>query len=548
MDKQYLLIKEKVINNSKSIIEDNFFIKNKNIKFSKLYEVFIIELENNNNYHIYNFLKIFENYLENNKLNDEIINFWNENFKYNINKFNDKNVIINLILKINKTISNYNIKNINNKNNQNKYSKNKKISPSNQFNLPYVNLNKVEIENFNIKKINNEINFITIDLFLLKIMEGIYSENFLEKFIKQSFQFISYDILIKKIYYLFDKFQNKNQYLKKFLNLIKEFIYDKQENKIINFKLSDEILSKLNIQKNSNKLILNKNIKTTINKEKIINFNLLEIPSKIFALILTNYTNSLFIKLQNEYYQLNSFCLKNKKLYSPIINDLINLSNNIVRFLMEEIISYDNKKKRNLVIKKIIEIAEELNELHNLNDLFAISNMFYTIEPNLRMSFNLLDKNYLDKINFLKNLCSPLDKNLNIKNEIIRLKNKNLNFTQLLIITVNAMINKEDCKYVNNGLIYLKKIEAIDEILFNFVDNLKYCKIYNIEKQYKNYEIIINFFLNNLNPKSFDDLIDYCSKIEPKFTFKKKSNKKKLTETQNYILSKYFYIKNIINF
>ena len=101
-------------------------------------------------------------------------------------------------------------------------------------------------------------------------MDGKYSENFLEKFIKQSFQFISYDILIKKIYYLFDKFQNKNQYLKKFLNLIKEFIYDKQENKIINFKLSDEILSKLNIQKNSNKLILNKNIKTTINKEKII--------------------------------------------------------------------------------------------------------------------------------------------------------------------------------------------------------------------------------------------------------------------------------------
>ena len=535
MDKQYLLIREKVINNNKSFIENSFFIKNKNIKFCKLYEVFITELETNNIFHIYNFLKIFENYLENNKLNEEIINFWNENFKYNINKFNDKNVIINLILKINNTISNYNIKNNNNKNNQ----KNKKISPSNQFNLPYVN--KVEIENYNIKKINNEINLITIDLFLLKIMDGKYSENFLEKFIKQSFQFISYDILIKKIYYLFKKYeQNKNENLKKFLNLIKEFISDKQENKIINFKLSDEILSKLNIQKNSNKLILNKNIKTFINEEKIINFNLLEIPSKIFALILTNYTNSLFIKLQNEYYQLNSFCLKNKKLYSPIINDLINLSNNIVRFLIEEIISYDHKKKRNLVIKKIIEIAEELNELHNLNDLFAISNMFYTIEPNLRMSYNLLDKNYLDKINFLKNLCSPLDKNLNIRNEIIRLKNKNLNFTQLLIITINAIINKEDCKYVNNGLIYLKKIEAIDEIIFNFVDNLKYCKIFNVEKQYKKYENIINFFLNNLKPKSFDDLIDYCSKLEPKFTFDKKSNKKKLTETQKYILNKYY--------
>ena len=553
MDKHYLLIRDKVINNNKSFIEDNFFIKNINIKFCKLNEVFINELDNNNIFHVYNFLKILENYLENNKLTDEIIKFWNENFKYNANKFNDKNVIINLILKINKIISNYsifkknlsslnnNIKSIKNKNN-NQNKKFTKISPSKQFNSPFVCLNKDEIENFNIKTINNEIKLISIDLFLLRIIDGKYSENFLKKFIYQSFQFISYDILIKKIVYLCDNInQNKNIfYIKNFLNLILEFISDKQENKINNLKLSNEILLKIKFQKTLRKSINIKNNKSIINKEKITNFNLLEIPSKIFALILTNYTNSLFIKLQNEYYQLNSFCLKNKKLYSPIINDLINLSNNIVRFLMEEIISYDNKKKRNLVIKKIIEIAEELNELHNLNDLFAISNMFYTIEANLRMSFNLLEKKYLDKINFMKNLCNPLSKNLNIKNETLRLKNKNLNFTQLLGITLSDIINKDDFKYVNNGLIDLRKIEVIDEIIFNFIDNLKYCKIFKVEREYKKYENIINFFLNNLKPKSFDDLIDFCSKLEPKFLLKKKSDKKRLTETQLSIISNYY--------
>jgi len=67
---------------------------------------------------------------------------------------------------------------------------------------------------------------------------------------------------------------------------------------------------------------------------------------------------------------------KDKMEKSPNISKIIDRFNKISKWIMEEILSYDSSKDRAKVIEVFLCVAEELKNLHNLNDCFAVITTF----------------------------------------------------------------------------------------------------------------------------------------------------------------------------
>jgi len=225
---------------------------------------------------------------------------------------------------------------------------------------------------------------------------------------------------------------------------------------------------------------------------------------------------------------------KNDKMEkSPNITLLINRFNKISKWIMEEIMSYDYSRDRCKVVEFFISVAEELKNIHNLNDCFAVITAFNHLSiKNLKRTWNKVTDEAKNKLKELSDLCSILKNYENIKKEYLEYRNniKDINSISEGCIPYLAPYLKdlafleEGQKYFNkNKLININKIIIVGKI----IQNIKESQMFVYE--YKPvYSLAV---LSDPDPLDDDKLTSLSESLEPKFNLSHRTKNKRITNS-----------------
>ena len=225
---------------------------------------------------------------------------------------------------------------------------------------------------------------------------------------------------------------------------------------------------------------------------------------------------------------------KNDKMEkSPNITLLINRFNKISKWIMEEIMSYDYSRDRCKVIEFFISVAEELKNIHNLNDCFAVITAFNHLSiKNLKRTWNKVTDEAKNKLKELSDLCSILKNYENIKKEYLEYRNniKDINSISEGCIPYLAPYLKdlafleEGQKYFNkNKLMNINKIIIVGKI----IQNIKESQMFVYE--YKPvYSLAV---LSDPDPLDDDKLTSLSESLEPKFNLPHRTKNKRITNS-----------------
>ena len=218
----------------------------------------------------------------------------------------------------------------------------------------------------------------------------------------------------------------------------------------------------------------------------------------------------------------------------PNVSRLIIRFNKISKWIMEEILSYDFSKDRAKVMEVFITVAEELKNMNNLNDCFAVVTTFnHLCMKNLKKSWEQVSENAKNKQKDLSDICSILKNFEKIKNEFLEYKKnvKNINELQEGCIPYLAPYLKdlafleEGQKYFNeNKLINIHKIIIVGKIIKNIKESQMF--VYSYKPVYS------LSILSDPEPLDDDDLTSLSESIEPKFRIGKKTKIKRKTHSE----------------
>ena len=340
-------------------------------------------------------------YLKGKKENIEINQFENANTD-NINIYNISNISINLFIK--------------------------KIAMDN-LRLNYNLLFKSFLEQYHI--------FLQIDIFIEKIINSFY---YYKK--KNS---IEYSELINMLnIIILDKYKSieQNEYLiSKLKDLYKEiknasFLKDFMKEDTLNvyfilFNQKDEI--DLNVAKYSinnrrknhfvyigrsnshKKNKIKKNTLDNILKRKsyfyIFDFTEEEIAAKLTMISYKLMSNITINELLN-----SNFSKKDKKTSAPNVMTIIQRFDKLTLFIIEDILSYDEPKKRAESITKWIKIAEQCKNLNNYNDTLVIKTCFSNyLLKRINLTWKKVPNSIIKRLNKLRNFCSNNQCYINIR-------------------------------------------------------------------------------------------------------------------------------------
>ena len=238
---------------------------------------------------------------------------------------------------------------------------------------------------------------------------------------------------------------------------------------------------------------------------------------------------------------------KDKMEKSPNITKLIMRFNKISKWIMEEILSYDSSKDRAKVIEFFLSVAEELRNIHNLNDCFTVITTFnHLCIKRLKKTWNNVSQIAKDKQKKLSKLCSILKNFEAIKNEYIQYKNNITNINELEEGCIpylapylkDLAFLEEGHKYFNdNKLIKVHKLLVVGKNIRNIKESQMF--VYSYKPVYA------LALLSDPEPLEDNDLTTLSEALEPKFKLNSKRSKikrKTNTETkyQNNKLSQLF--------
>ena len=269
-------------------------------------------------------------------------------------------------------------------------------------------------------------------------------------------------------------------------------------------------------------------------------FDLLKFKGEKIAKILTKISYFNYRNVKDNLYELNP-TIKNKEAMAPNLFKIIDFSNKLSFFIIEEILSYDTPNKRAVIIQNLIEIAYELKRLNNLNDVLSVvSGLSNSIIQNkLTLTWRCVSNKHKMVLRDLKNFCTfeGCYKNFKICVENY-IKNKIPFIPHIGIHLKYINFYEEKQKYTNkNGLICLEKIRINKGIISNFEKELKCLRKIDEETNVsstENMELLTVF--SNLNPKNEVKLEKIASLLEPKFVlYYKQEKSKRQTDTDKYM-------------
>lgn len=556
------------------------FIKKKSNKQERYKEVSFSE-----NQQFISLSKSFVEDLENNKtfgsLYDEIeisdINYKRKNsFSFFKSKNDNNNNLLKKSFILMRKISNSYINLNEEKNKDSTFIDEKEIIGQN---IEYLNGKN---ENYEINQFENKnkinISNISVNLFIKKIaidnLRTKYNLLF-RSFLQQYHIFLSIEIFIEKIinaFYYYKK-ENSNKY-PELINLLNIIVLDKYEL----MKKNENLMSKLKLfykeikdddfLKNSLKedtlnvyfILFNESddfdlniAKNSINFRRANNFvylgrnrSLIKIKSKkilldnifhkkLYFYIFDFTEEEIAIKLTSISYKLMSqitinelinsnFSKKDKTIRSPNVIKIIQRFDTLNLFIIEDILSYDEPKRRAEAITKWIKVAEECKKLYNYNDTLVINTCFsHYLLKSIDLTWKKVPSSTIKKLNSLRQFCSYNQCYLNIRKEI---QNRIGRFyVPYLGILLKEIVNLDEThKYIlNNGNINCTKIQKLYIIINQFFSfkNIPFIKPIN-----NNLDI-----LDYLTPKKEEQLELVITKIEPKLIITAGKDLKRKTKT-----------------
>jgi len=443
-----------------------------------------------------------------------------------------------------------------------------------------------EINHYANLKDKNNISNISLNLFIKKIaknnLRNIYHLLY-ESFLEQFSIFLSTNILIEKTINAFNYykekeskeypelvnllnnivskkyklFENDSDIIKKLSNFyhgiqnqpwLKDYL--KQDTLSIDYILSNEkeefdlnfvkysisqrkkniIFIKEALKDNSLNANMPKDEQSNIIKMKDSYFYIFDYTEEEIAISLTHVSYNLLCNINIEELLNTNFSKKDKHVRAPNVMKVIEHFDKLVLFIIEDICSYDEPKRRAEAITKWIKIAEQCKNLYNFNDLLVINTCFSNyLMRRMVLTWKKVPKSTFKKMNELKKFCSNNQCYLNFRREMVNRRGRF--YVPYLGILLKEIVNiEEKNKYVlDNGNINCLKIQKLYIAICQFFrfKNNPFAKI-----QLKALEIF-----GHLNPKTEDQIENIITKIEPKLIITSGENKKRKTKTD----AKYYY-------
>ena len=444
----------------------------------------------------------------------------------------------------------------------------------------------LEINHYAKLKDKNNISNISLNLFIKKIaknnLRNVYHLLY-ESFLEQFSIFLSTNILIEKTINAFNYykekeskeypelvnllnnivskkyklFENDSNIIKKLSNFyhgiqnepwLKDYL--KQDTLSIDYILSNEkeefdlnfvkysisqrkkniIFIKETLKDNSLNSHIPKDEQNNIKKMKDLYFYIFDYTEEEIAISLTHVSYNLLCNINIEELLNTNFSKKDKHIRAPNVMKVIEHFDKLVLFIIEDICSYDEPKRRAEAITKWIKVAEQCKNLYNFNDLLVINTCFSNyLMRRMVLTWKKVPKSTFKKMNELKKFCSNNQCYLNFRREMVNRRGRF--YVPYLGILLKEIVNiEEKNKYVlDNGNINCLKIQKLYIAICQFFSfkNNPFAKI-----QLKALEIF-----GHLNPKTEDQIENIITKIEPKLIITSGDNKKRRTKTD----AKYYY-------
>lgn len=422
------------------------------------------------------------------------------------------------------------------------------------------------------KKEEKEITFISINLFLKKIIteENFFNthSNFISGFIQQYSAFISLEILIKKIINVYEYYTSRKLFVLKMKNLVKftntiiiqlyDLIQSKEELKrqltyfyskmpktdstrSIIYLLSSncekfdvEYLDFLShpLPHSSPNVFIRESRQ---NKPSSVNyFSIFDYDEETIASQLTYITRALISNIKENEIISAKFAKKNKNTSSPNVLKVIKRFDDLIFFIIEEILSYDKSKVRALVIEKWINVAVICKQMNNFNDCMIITTALLNfIVKKLSKTWKKVRDEYNNTLKQLKVFCTCEVCYKNIRKAVEGCVKKKLPFIPYLgILLKDISFYEEKYRYIEKDkLVNFDKILKVSNAIAKF--NQFHNFVYSCRPNKA-----LNLF-NNLNPLGEAELENLSFRLEPTFNlYEEKSIRKRKTRTDlfNYNL------------
>ena len=389
------------------------------------------------------------------------------------------------------------------------------VQAFNYYNTKSIKENSSELVNFlndiiflhydDIKADKNLLGFIQI--FYLKI------KNIKFDYYKVNQDLITIDYLLFKNNITEKDIKNRNKSNNKEKNNVLEKIYALPKtikNKISFFR------SKKDKDKKSNKNEIQ--IKEKEKKHNYDYFYIFDYTKEEIAGYLTYESYHLLSKIPvTEFYNKN-FIKADKEKLSPNIMKIIERSDKLIYFIIEDICSYDHKSERVEIIEKWLRIASKCMEYKNYNDLVMLNILFCNyLFKKMKLTWQKLSKKSLTYMNKLNNFCSGNQCYKNIRKEINKCKEKP--YVPFLGILLKEVMGVEEMKYTINNNINILKIDKLDKTIKHFFEfkNRKYS--FDKPKQLD--------ILSNVSPKTGEEIETIIKQLEPELLIHANKNDQK---------------------
>ena len=227
------------------------------------------------------------------------------------------------------------------------------------------------------------------------------------------------------------------------------------------------------------------------------------------------------------------FSKEQKEINCPNIMENIKKFNDLIFFIVEDILSYDFPKDRAKMIEKWLQIAKYCKSRKDQSNCFAINSALnHYIITGLNLTLKELKSKTKIIMNEIKEYCT-LEGNYKVfREEIKNIKNGEFFVPYLGALLRDLTFFEEKGKYlVKNNLINLEKIEKVQNAIDSF---FKYKNSVNPVKYEKIYEL---GFFENLENLTESELEEIANKLEPEFKVREIQGKEK---RYTMIDSKYF--------
>ena len=263
-----------------------------------------------------------------------------------------------------------------------------------------------------------------------------------------------------------------------------------------------------------------------IKKEKKDYFYCIEWDTRDIGEELIFASQSFLNKINRKELYNGAFTKKTKHANCPGVIGAINKFNQLILFIIEDILSYDLPSIRAKIIEKWANVADYCRRRKDYNDVFAINSVFNNyIISNLFITWKEVGNKTIKLIKDIDKFCTIEGNYKNVREDMKELTRNDFYTPYLGMLLKDLNFFEESYKYLDGAnLINFDKINGVQNAIDEFFHFQK-----TVDRKVTVLQEQLNFF-ENIKDLNEDDLENLAQKIEPKFIlYKRPQTEKRLT-------------------